>query len=58
MEVYDGRERERWRIPRKKLGLDAVRALSAQYRHLLRDRNAPAPPAPPAAGTNDNDAAP
>ena len=58
VEVYDGRERERWRIPRKKLGLDAVRALSAQYRHLLRDGNAPAPPAPPAAGPNDNDATP
>jgi hypothetical protein len=58
VEVYNGREQERWSIPRKKLGLDAVRALSAQYRHLLRDGNAPAPPAPPAAGTNDNDAAP
>jgi hypothetical protein len=58
VEVYEGRERERWRIPRRKLGLDAVRALGAQYRHLLRDGNAPAPPAPPAAGPNDNDAAP
>jgi hypothetical protein len=60
VEVYKGRERERWSIPRprKKLGLDDVRQLGSKYRHLLRDGNAPAPPAPPAAGPNDNDAAP
>jgi hypothetical protein len=46
LETYQGRERERWTIPRsrKRLDRDAVRALNDRFGHLLRDGNAQAKP--------------
>jgi hypothetical protein len=58
-EVYQGKPRERWAIPRsrKKCDLGAVRVLNDKFGHLLRDGNGQtvATP-PPVAAANDSDA--
>jgi hypothetical protein len=57
IEVYNGQQRERWSIPRsrKKLKLDAVRALNDRYGHLLRNGEAAPQPAPPVREPNRSD---
>jgi hypothetical protein len=57
LESYQGKQRERWGIPRsrKKLDLSAVRTLNDQFGHLLRDGNAQAKPAPGAPAPNNSD---
>ena len=51
-EVNDGKERERWGIPRlRSLTAGAVRALGERFNHLLRNepsQTQPEPPPPPA----------
>jgi hypothetical protein len=47
LETYAGKERERWSIfrPRRKLDLDAVRALNERFRQSLRGGGESNPPA-------------
>jgi hypothetical protein len=57
LEPYQGRDVERWSIPRtgKKLKLEEIRALNDQFGHLLRDGNGTAKPAPAVVKPNDSD---
>jgi hypothetical protein len=49
IESYQGQQRERWTISRrKKLAADALRALNDQYGHVFRDNGSEAKPANPA----------
>jgi hypothetical protein len=49
LETFNGRQRERWGIPRtsKKLKLDEIRALNDRFGHLLRNGEAAPQSAPP-----------
>jgi hypothetical protein len=57
LESYQGKQRERWGLPRlrKKLDLGAIRALSDQFGHLLQGNNGQAKPAPVVPKPNDSD---
>jgi hypothetical protein len=58
VEVYQGRQRERWDIRRSQNTLNSaeVRALGDQYNPLLRDGNGQASPGPaPSPAPNDSD---
>jgi hypothetical protein len=48
LDSYQGKQVERWRIPRtgRKLSPDAVRAINDQFGHLLHDGSGQAQPAP------------
>jgi hypothetical protein len=56
-DMYDGRQVERWGIPRsrKKLDLDAVKQLDDKFGHLLRCSNSPAAPSPAVTEPNKSD---
>jgi hypothetical protein len=56
IESYNGKQMERWSIPRRKqakLSRDAIRDLDAKFSHLLRDGTVP--PKPPATKPNSAD---
>src|SRR5262249_9610775 len=56
IETYNGQQRERWSIcSRKKLKLDAVRALNDRFSHILRNGEAAPQPAPPVREPNRSD---
>jgi hypothetical protein len=57
-ESYNGKPRERWRIPRsrRKLDVATIRQLDDQFGHLLRGNNPPPPPPPPAAPNTSDEA--
>jgi hypothetical protein len=57
IEMYNGQERERWRIARSqtKMTLDAVRALNDKFGHLFRNGEATPQPAPPVREPNRSD---
>src|SRR5262245_48342467 len=56
IETYNGQQRERWSISsRKKMNLDAVRALNDRFGHLLRNGEAAPQPAPPVREPNRSD---
>src|SRR5262245_1317414 len=58
LEAYQGKQRERWSIPRTRNTLppEAVRALDDQFGHLLRGGNGQAQPAPAVTTPNQSDA--
>jgi hypothetical protein len=57
IEPYNGQPRERWSIPRsrKKLKLDAIRALNDHFGHLLNNGEVAPKPAPPVREANRSD---
>jgi hypothetical protein len=57
IETYNGQQRERWSIPRsrKKLKLDALRALNDRFGHLLNNGEVAPQPAPPVREANRSD---